>query len=999
MKLPLGAIFAFSLTPVFLSAQETTLGIDINRFGEVSLRELANPATSVDESLVNLAYGMGSMQWWLDPVTTMLGTIHTTELDPALNQRALDNFIQANNPEYTGITKGLLNGFREVDDDGTLERTIPGQATLEQSQNLLRRFGVREWALYDLARMTPSNIKIISSWLQGAQDMAKQHQEDFYRKHPVLRESNIVEYFLTLELEELLQNYAWSSLSYDYGTSGALLKSAPSWIQSQGVGKFLGEPAPAIPSNFPLPFTTAKPHTSLAQGASNGGAFTYIPTTSPNERRCAVVGEPHQPSTYDTFGGALQQMKLFKAYVNSSSGKIQPLFTAAYPNMLAFVGLHATEHSATSGTAGPTGSSLMFAIPTDGTRYYYNGAWSDFSVSELILKQGSGSRTISVYEVPNFGRVFALVRNPETGGFFVLTIRTKTPSSFLEGFWSRIRAGLKNDGQAYKSALENSLPHYGEAGCSPVLSDQNPSTSRLAYFALNQGHVDMVPATDRIDSLTANLVEPAFLKIGVLPPTLCFGQLWAVSDNGAFKSGCPGNPVRPLYQDPGWETFRQNQFKSWVRQNVQSMAPLSEEEIYNFGTSTYSMNPQRMMRAVAASVERFGSSLIPKDKLALANRYSSYLKGYDGLIKNNIEQILINFIYLDLTEKIVPGFVPVPEKVRFHFIYTDVTEDEMLAELNETAAGVFLNSLLNAVDFIRKECQAKGINKYSEAMSMEISGTEVARDFVGPGIDARSTGLVRFKEDESGQKTCSLRIVGSSPLKFIATEDAYYYLPFGPSVGLGALENDLYGSSNQSWGEYWGRHNQFGTGYGGIDSYRKFDLRALNIMPPRDADIINSFELRIPAEISSTPTPTSTPTPIGSPTQTPTSTPLQTPSPSLSPSTSPTLSPSPSPSISPSNSPTPVPPQLQSPKVSVAGAQTSISANCDISPGDQVRFIITGQKKLSRKGTFRTINPDGTRLYSTVINSLPKGKYTVYWRRISGGITVQISPSNKFRVR
>jgi hypothetical protein len=883
-------------------AQPTTLKADVNRFGETTISELTNPATNTDDSLANIAYGMGAMQWMLDPVTLMLGTLNVSSHNSYLNKDAVDALVASPPARYAAITVGLFNFPRAVDDDGTIERLIPGQGTLEQSSNLLTRFGVKAWAQSEMAQLHPANRKIIERWMRGAQDTANQNESSFYAEHPLLQSTNIVKYFTNLSLEEIFEAYAWVSAGYDIGAIGALLQTVPDWIQDGQVGLPISA-ASSQPVLFsPIIKESFKSPHQLAIGASNGAAFTYIPAERPDRRECVVAGEPHQLSTYDTPGGPLNQQKIFKAFVRTGTTGIRPLFASVYPHLPGYAGLHATEFSATSGTAGPTGGSLIFFLPTDGQRYFYDNSWRYFSTSTIYVKRNGVSRPVTLYDVPGFGRVFALVRQPSTGGYFVLTMRHKPPSSFLEGFWSRIRAGLDNNGRAYLAALQNPLPHYAEAGCHPSTTSDPINAKRMAYYALNQGHVDRVSNLTGVTSINANAAEPANLKVGVLNPSICFSQLWAVADNGAFSAGCASGPILPGYQDPGVETFRQLQFKNWIRENVDNDKLLTEKEVLEFSTSTYSIIVTRVLRILLHSIDLFGNQLIPSERRLEIDTWAQKLRSYDGFIRNTPEQLLVIYVYNELYNKIVSGQIPVPQNVRSHLLYTTTAESQMVAALDRSTASIFIDTFSDALKFVQSVCASRGVLNYADAMEMRIGAQSIATNFSGPGYDSRSTGAVRFRTNAQGEKLCELELTSSSPLKFVSMEDEIYYLPFGPIVAEGSLVRGAYEQSRDSWGDYWQYHNRDGEGCGGDDSYRSFSLDDVAVIPQSDPDVIRSFTFNVPTVV---PTPTVTPT--GTATPTPTPTPSATPTPTSTPAVTPTPTGTPTgtPSATPTGTPTP----------------------------------------------------------------------------------------------
>ncbi len=350
-------------------SQNTELTIRLNKFGEATIFERITPNNTTEDSLANIAYGMGAMQWRLDPITMMLGTLYTSDHNQFLNKAAIDALLASNDPKFSAITAGIGKGFRNVDPDGTIETTIPGHATIEQIQNLLRRFKIREAAESQTYSVNPNTLRIVTRWLEGAQSAAAQGAAAFYAAHPELQSTNIINYFVNLDVVDILEGYAWISIVYDLGSINNIIGGfgAAGWLQSAPLGQQINQNLNQnVSSSSIIDLAEFHRKRALPIGASNGAAFVYVPQTNPTDKICVVAGEPHQTSTYDIPGGPLQQQKLFRAYVKNEAGMYQPLFASVYPTLPAFAGIHATEFSATSGTAAPTGGSLMFVTPTNG---------------------------------------------------------------------------------------------------------------------------------------------------------------------------------------------------------------------------------------------------------------------------------------------------------------------------------------------------------------------------------------------------------------------------------------------------------------------------------------------------------------------------------------------------------------------------------------------------------------------------------------------------------
>lgn len=830
------------------AAAQSSLSISQNRFGETTIFESGAPSTTLDGSLENLAYGMGWQQFRLDPVTLLLGSLMTSRHNALLNRAAVDEFLGASDPRYDTITAGFQLPTRRIDPDGTIETPNQGSVRLEWIQNQLRWFGVDAWADENLASLAPANKRIITRWLEGSQAAARRYEQEFYAHHPRLKTTNIVAYYYNLTLADIVRAYAWISQSYDFGGILGTLSGAAGWLEQRP----LGTPIPGGLSlksggtmgNVGQLLPESREPWELPIGASNGAAFTFTPSETPDRQLCVVAGEPHQPSTYDIPGGPLQQMKLFRAYVRIRK-QLVPFFVAAYPTLPAFAGLHFSPGSATSGTADPVSGGLLFFLETNGTEYLYEGAWRPFRTSPLTITRNGATETINRFEVPGFGAVFALVRQPTTGRYFVLTWRQKSPSNFLDGFWSRLRAGLAGDGAAYVAALERGLPFYGEAGCHPRRPTDPTAGDRLAYYAMNQGKIDKIADPSSINPLTVNPAVSGALKIGLDPATICVGQPWATSDNGNFQSGCPDKPVRPMYQDPGYQTFRQALVRRWAEEKLGQ--PISRSEALDFATSTDSVVVARFIEVLVAAIDRYSTSHLSPGQRPLIGAIGEVLRANTtGAIYDTPEQILITYLYLELVDPIIRRATPLPDEVRDYLLRPEANRADMLAALNADAGGFFLDAILAATEFVTERCLEKGITTYSTALSMTISGAQVAAHFAGPGLDSRSNGLLKFETDSSGQKVCALKLIASSPFKFVALEDELYYLPFGPSVSPLGLEPALYELSNLAWGEHWSRHNTSGTGTGDIGSYRRFSLSPRQAPPSTDADTISSFSVTIP---------------------------------------------------------------------------------------------------------------------------------------------------------
>jgi hypothetical protein len=559
-----------------------------------------------------------------------------------------------------------------------------------------------------------------------------------------------------------------------------------------------------------------------------------------------VAGEPHQPSTWGTPGGPLTQVKVFRAYARRSKDQLIPFVVAAYPTLAGFIGLQFTPHSATSGTADPIGGGILFFAETNGADYFYDGAWRPLRRSPLTLTRNGAPVTIDRFEVPGFGKVFALVQEPSTGRTYVLSWRQKSPSNFLNGFWSRLRAGLANDGAAFIAAVEDGLPFYGEAGCAPRRPSDTVAAPRTAYYAMNQGKIDRINEPNTINPLTVNAVQPGAAKVGLDPSSVCSGQLWTSSDNGNFKSGCPGRPERPYYQDPGLETDRQFAVRRFVTEHLQS--PISRAEVFRFATSTDSVGLARFIDVLVAAVDGYAESRLTPDQFAFVSAVANVLRlNTTGAIFDTPEQLLVMHLADELFNPIVAGAIAMPAPIREYLFKPETTRAEMIAGFDDTAATFLINAIIAGTNFVAERCFGEGNTSYHPAMSMTISGTQVAAQFGGPGFGGRSSGIVRFGRDLGGNKTCKIELVASSPFKFVATEESLRYLTFGPPVSPLTFEEGLYQTANAAWGGLWAHHNSRGDGSGGIESYREFRLAPVS-RPPSDPDTLRTWKISVPSQ-------------------------------------------------------------------------------------------------------------------------------------------------------
>ena len=262
-----------------LSAETTEMRAEIQESGDVRIWETAHPGTTFDESLSNLAFAWGGMQWWLEPIMTMLPLIVNSEDGTSeLNIEATDRLLADMPSPYSHTLASALPFIQFVDDDGTVETRVPLRGTIEQLRRWYVRIGVLRDADTMLRQTDPVNIRLLQRWLQGAQQMAATHEEEFYQAHPIFRSTNLIAAFRSRTLEQVMQHVVVGAKLYDVGAMLGTLGQAPDWIMHEPLGTAIVEGSNGAGGQNSRP-----PLTPLGKplGASNGAALTYIPAEQP----------------------------------------------------------------------------------------------------------------------------------------------------------------------------------------------------------------------------------------------------------------------------------------------------------------------------------------------------------------------------------------------------------------------------------------------------------------------------------------------------------------------------------------------------------------------------------------------------------------------------------------------------------------------------------------------------------------------------------------------
>ncbi|MCB0328011.1 MAG: hypothetical protein KDD70_00065 [Bdellovibrionales bacterium] len=873
---------ALAFLPFTCLATPAEVRVEISKYGEITVAETANGGSTTEESLFNLAYALGVAQYNGQPLTMLANSLTATDHGSTLNQAILEEIINGNSPRYSKVFFAIPSIPRKVDSDGTVEEEVSGDRKLEDISTYARWWGLDAWVDSELESMDPQVLRLFTQWVKGAQFQARQTEAAFYAANPELQPTNIVQYFYERTPRDFLIAYALYAQFHDLGTVSALAAA----FGDDLVHNELGHPLPPLLETVSLseqsPLVQFQEHFDTPIGASNGAAGTYRDISDPSKLKCFSTGEPHQMSSFDTNFGAGQKMNVSRGWVSDGANGYKPFVLGVYGTNPGFIGLQNTAGNSTTGTAGPTASAFTFYVETDGVNYKYQDVWYPLESRPLDVIRNGVTETITEYYVPGFGKVFLLVKF--SGKYFAITIRQKSPSSFVDGMWRRFLAGLHEDGDEYLQVLEKAIPHYGEAGCHSAPSRSPEDVERLAYFSLNQGWVDEVAGSDTIDGLTVNPPVPQYLKTGVRPTSYCAEQRHAAADNGALSGGCEVPPSVPSHMDPGRQTHRQLQLKTFELAHRDT--PMNKQDVFHFASGTHGGRLKKLLEIIVASFDKFGATVVPSGEIPIVSIAVELLRVHEGDMRDSLEQILILYLQPQM-ENILRGTLPTPATVRNFLLYTDrASRTEMQNALDLPSAAFLLEQLRKGITFLTDKCVARGITTYSQVLRMVNNGVVVAEDFSGPGAGSRSSAWVVLQPDGMGGFLCEARTFSVSPLKLISFDDEVFYLPYGPPISPFALYPGLYDQANIEWGTYWRKHNRAGLGYSEMDAYRRFSLAPISQIPAVDSDTVLSFTVVVPEDGA---TPTSSPTPSSTPSSTPNPTPSEIPT--QEPGPSPTANP------------------------------------------------------------------------------------------------------------
>ena len=912
----------FTATIVFLSLLviarpnfahgETVVQADLTKKGVFVLQETTGAGETLKESRLNLSYAKGYTGFLTNFLQILLYTISNTSREqPSLNKAAFNNWLNNASVDYLSNIRAAVPRGRVMAADGTLGGVNPLPYDIDKTRLYFRRMGNPERALEAQRDSTMETRDLAVAWLRGAQQAAEEKRTEIYNLHPSLASTKIIEAFGELTEIDIFEGLESHGSLYDEGGLSRNLGAIAAW-PTAGTLKRPETVASlntsvqfaALPLSVPMKEKYATP-----LGASNAAAITYQ-SLDHGIKECLVSGEPHQPNmTEEDFNGPGFRFMTYCNYPRDNGVRI-PMLTMHYTSTLSGAALMyrggeegvVGPRNGNSGTAAPTGQAWLFYAKATDTHYLdENSEWQPFEVETVQGHENGVARSVDVFSIPGFGTVVRYFTEPESGEDYVLTMRKKSAALFLDSLSTREKAMATNDPDLFQEALfERSTAHWGEAGCAPA-SDGNGSKN---YFVNHQGRIDQVEDPYAVDVLYINPVISKLKKTGTIRSIGQYDQPYVSSDNGSLKSGIDpqfANPVNnipladiPSAWDPGGETPRQKHVLDFGRNRTLAGA-LSDQEVVEFATSTYSASIQRLTSMAAAAIFKHGATTIPEESLAVMQSLMNELSVFDGLNKGRFIEIIIFHAQLDVRNMLYNSAIPLTEDVRRYLRSEDVSFEDAYDALDEASARVLNTEFLDALQFYLNECLANGIVTWKEAVRVEFRGEVVIppNTIAGPGPfgDSRLSGSFRFKE-VNGQKICELLLEGSSPMSHLFMNGQVYILPYGSPVSMFNLfgGDPFYVTTINEWFKAREKQNT-GTGYAGVEGFVNVCPMDVPYEPGAVPELVQTVTVRVPellnrSEPTPSPSPTATPTPEPSPTTTPTGMPSVSPTPEPSPTTS-----------------------------------------------------------------------------------------------------------------
>lgn len=805
------------------AAAKRSVTVNVTKYGELVYSHSGKVA-SLDESLADMMVAQGAMQVRANPLTVILALItHNAIPSSNLNPAALNEFFaQAGvlgvQDQVNSVVPALT---RKVNLNlGTLESLPSIPWNIHEMRASLIWHNVPTIARKFTAGLDPLVQTLLANWLKGAKQSANEIKPALYARFPLLAEARVVEEFQTLSVQHMVAVMFVTGCLYDYGAIAGDNAMTKVWEPALNDGNEQITPA-STKSLSPEEVLQAP---VKAIGASNGSAMV-VKLAGRTAPVSVSFLEPHQATSAGT--ESTNNIML----LNDGTGRTVPLEGFQFPGIPGAFGIHQTEKSAISGTAGPAFASLRFFVELVGQqglafRDPADGQTKNFALRPISIPDSSGQmvqvnvRGIGV-GASYAGEVYMMKKDPASGKRYAFGIRSNKTANVANNMWNLIIAGLKRDAVKFKATLRDGLNLWASAG---VFADG--TGAQHTYNALFQGRPDQVAAQNGA-VLNAGTVNPAlFPKTGEQPTPMCVdprlssqGTSVASANNGPVGNNC-GPQKNWEHVDPAHINYiphrQQDVINFFTSRNLAEQS-ISEADLKHFITSTSSTFVAKMNEIAIASTYTFGAQLVgtemTADELGLATAVASVMIGNDGSTKADPFTIILFHMKTDLETAIISGQGINATVSNYIKGPSNITLQQAAAAIDLPTARLFAGALNNAIKFVLNKCLLEaGKLNWNEIVTIKAYGRTIATGAGGAafgGFDSQNLNNYRFEKDANGALTCAVVSESSSPVKLYRIAEKSCVSTHGGFLNpVNELADGIYETQIQAWGEKWSKMNR-----------------------------------------------------------------------------------------------------------------------------------------------------------------------------------------------